>query len=183
MFTAKKTSSPGADAGEAARAPADDQEKTASSDTSSAHPSALAPNQGARPSGNQSAGSQRRIGELVGLPARSSTGGLLAEGETVRLGPGVRLKGELSGCGTLMIEGEAEVTAEKIRRLVITESGRAQGSVLAEEAEIAGHFSGTLFVARRLSIRATGRIDGTVRCGELEVAPGGRLMGTLLPAE
>lgn len=94
------------------------------------------------------------------------------------VGREIRLKGEITDCDLLVVEGtiEASIVA---RALEIAIGGSYTGSANAEEAEIAGRFSGELSVSGLLRVTARGRVDGTIRYGRLEVAAGGTLAGTL----
>ncbi len=94
------------------------------------------------------------------------------------VGRDIRLKGEITDCDLLVVEGtiEASIVA---RAMEIAIGGSYTGMANVEEAEIAGHFSGELSVSGLLRVTARGRVDGTLRYGRLEVAAGGTLSGTL----
>lgn len=94
------------------------------------------------------------------------------------VGREIRLKGEITDCDLLVVEGtiEASIVA---RAVEIAIGGSYTGSANVEEAEIAGRFSGELSVSGLLRVTARGRVDGTIRYGRLEVAAGGTLAGTL----
>jgi len=99
------------------------------------------------------------------------------------VGREIRLKGEITDCDLLVVEGTIEATIVA-RAMEIAINGSYTGTANVEEAEIAGHFSGELTVSGLLRVTARGRVDGALRYGRLEVAAGGTLSGTLsvLPA-
>jgi len=97
-------------------------------------------------------------------------------------GPGIKLKGEITGCDTLRIEGDVDGKVVA-RHLILCGSGTFLGTAEIDEAEIEGHFDGTLQVHGRLFVRSTGRASGTLSYGEIEVERGGKVMGDIAPEE
>ena len=93
-------------------------------------------------------------------------------------GPGVVLKGEISGCDMLRVEGSIEGTVVA-RQLVICPNGSFLGTAEIEEAEIEGKFDGTLNVKGRLFLRGTGQVSGTLSYGQIEVERGGEIVGDI----
>ena len=96
------------------------------------------------------------------------------------VGPGIKLKGEISGCDTFRIEGNFDGNA-KARQLVLCPGGNYLGTAEIEDAEIEGAFDGTLTVSGRLFLRSTGRISGTFSYGQLEIERGGEIAGQIAP--
>jgi cytoskeletal protein CcmA (bactofilin family) len=105
-----------------------------------------------------------------------STPGLKAPDGDLMACAGVKLKGEIASCDTLMVEGEVEAQL-KSRQLVVAQGGGFIGRAEVEDAEIAGRFEGTLHATGKLIIRRTGRLNGQVSYGQLEIEPGGELRG------
>lgn len=96
------------------------------------------------------------------------------------VGPGIKLKGEISGCDMFRIEGNFDGNA-KARQLVLCPGGNYLGTAEIEDAEIEGAFDGTLTVSGRLFLRSTGRISGTFSYGQLEIERGGEIAGQIAP--
>lgn len=65
------------------------------------------------------------------------------------------------------------------KRMDIMPSGHVKGEITVEEAEISGHFEGTLKVRGRLVIRGSASVIGTVEYGSLRVEPGAAIVGTM----
>lgn len=103
-----------------------------------------------------------------------------AEGRKVVIGKEIHIKGEISACDTLVVEGSLDCSVE-CRLLRITETGRFEGVALVEAAEIAGCMLGTLTVRDHLVIRPTGTVSGTVRYGRLAIEAGGEMWGDVAP--
>lgn len=92
------------------------------------------------------------------------------------VGPRIRLKGEVSNCDELIVEGHFEGKAAS-RRVRIAQGGSYEGEAEVETAEMSGAFDGALTVSDRLIIRASGRVSGTLRYHAIEIESGGRISG------
>ncbi len=94
----------------------------------------------------------------------------------LHVGKGLELKGKISSCDSLVIEGNVEAEIES-GSLTVSETGQVKGDAQVDEAEIEGLFEGTLEVKGCLIIRATGKVTGIVHYGQLMIDQGGRLIG------
>ncbi len=94
------------------------------------------------------------------------------------VGPGIRLKGEITDCDTLVVEGHVELSA-KSRLIEIAETGTVIGDIEVKTADVSGRFDGNLNVNERLTIRSTGRVSGTIRYNTIEIESGGRISGNV----
>jgi cytoskeletal protein CcmA (bactofilin family) len=104
------------------------------------------------------------------------------EGETGKrliVGKGIQLKGEITACDRLVVEGQVEVTMNATRTLEIKPSGHFIGSCEVEEADISGVYDGDLTVRGRLVVHHNGRVRGKICYGELELERGGQIAGEL----
>jgi cytoskeletal protein CcmA (bactofilin family) len=95
---------------------------------------------------------------------------------TLIVGRGIRVKGKIDACQSLVVEGrvEASLTADKLE---VMKDGTFTGSAEVERAEIAGAFDGTLTVRDQLSIKSGGRVSGTTRYGQIKIDAGGAISG------
>jgi len=100
------------------------------------------------------------------------------DSKRLTVGQGIRLKGEISNCDALIVEGNVEADLSQCRSISVGETGVFSGTVRVEEATIAGQFQGKLVVSGVLSIKKTGRVRGEVRYGALQVDAGGVLAGS-----
>ena len=98
---------------------------------------------------------------------------------TLIVGRDIALRGEITSCDRLVVEGNVEANLANCREIDIAERGLFKGSASIEEAEIRGRFEGTLTVRKRLFIRATGVVVGTIRYGQIEIERGGRFSGDI----
>ncbi len=104
-------------------------------------------------------------------PARPQNGNM-------SVGPGIQLKGEISNCTTLIVEGDVDATLDG-KALEIVQRGVFCGTARVESAEIKGRFEGDLTVSGLLRVESSGSVSGKLRYGQLEVAVGGNLSGEI----
>jgi cytoskeletal protein CcmA (bactofilin family) len=100
-----------------------------------------------------------------------------AEGKRLIVGREICVRGEITACDVLVVEGRVEASIAGSNLLEIAATGLFKGDAEIEHAEIAGRFEGNLTVRDRLFIAATGRVTGSVRYRRLEIALGGELIG------
>jgi cytoskeletal protein CcmA (bactofilin family) len=103
----------------------------------------------------------------------------IAETRRLMVGKDITLRGEITSCDKLVIEGNVDASMASGRELQLLKTGHFTGKVVVEEAEVAGEFSGDLTVKNRLIIRSQGRVSGDIRYGVLEVEKGGQLVGNI----
>ena len=133
---------------------------------------------------NSLSGVNAPIGPRVIAPQSSvstSTGdtnpaGSSQTGSKLTVGPNIKLKGEITDCDTLVVEGRVEATMNS-RVLQIAEGGAFIGTAEVDIAEIRGEFDGELTVREKLVIYATGKVSGKIRYGKLVIEEGGQLTG------
>ena len=99
-------------------------------------------------------------------------------GKVLIVGDGMRLKGEITACDRLVVEGHVEVSLNQTRSVEIGRKGRFVGSCEVEEAEVSGVYQGNLTVRGRLTVRASGQVGGEIAYGEIELERGGRIRKT-----
>jgi len=111
-------------------------------------------------------------------PMREPRSGAKEEQSRLLVGSGISLKGEVSNCAELVIEGsvDARVEASSFR---VSPGGNYSGECHVDTADIAGEFEGTLNCRERLIVRSTGKLKGVLRYGEVEIEAGGRIAGEI----
>lgn len=95
------------------------------------------------------------------------------------VGQGIQLRGEITACDRLVVEGEVEVMLNETRVLEIRPSGRFAGGCEVEEAVVSGIYEGDLIVRGRLTVREGGRVAGSISYGEIELERGAQIAGEL----
>lgn len=98
------------------------------------------------------------------------------------VGHDIHMKGEISTCDRLVIEGSVDATLKDVHTVELAQTGSFKGTAEIEDAEISGVFEGDLIVRGRLIIYATGKVSGSISYGEIEIERGGQISGTIQTA-
>jgi len=112
-------------------------------------------------------------------PASDAANEHTETGKRLIVGEGIQLKGEITACDRLVVEGEVEVTLNETRALEIKPSGKFTGSCEVDEADICGVYDGDLTVRGRLTVQTGGTVAGKICYGEIELQRGGQVAGEL----
>lgn len=89
-----------------------------------------------------------------------------------RINEGTKLKGDVHSKGFFRIDGEIEGNVNTPSKVVLGKTGRINGTLTCENADIEGTFEGNLDVSGTLTLRTTANISGDVVVGKLAVEPG-----------
>jgi cytoskeletal protein CcmA (bactofilin family) len=98
--------------------------------------------------------------------------------ETV-LGPGISIKGFLTGKGGVRIEGVFEGKVDIDGPLVIGEQGKVISEEIRAPSVVAGGTVQANVIADRVQVLRTGRVYGDVTTANLSTEEGGFLKGTI----
>ncbi len=96
----------------------------------------------------------------------------------LHIGPGTVLKGDITTCESLIVQGNLNGTVDA-SLMLLASGGVVDGTVNVQAAEVEGTFTGTLTVKGLLIVKGGGQIQGTVRYGELEIERGCQLNGDI----
>ena len=99
------------------------------------------------------------------------------DAKTLTVARDIELKGDITECDSLIVEGRIDATLNEARALEIARGGRFLGTAKVQTATISGRFDGDLEVQRELRITATGKVTGNVSYGRLEIEQGGEVFG------
>ncbi|MBO6783154.1 MAG: polymer-forming cytoskeletal protein [Alphaproteobacteria bacterium] len=99
------------------------------------------------------------------------------DAKTLTVARDIALKGDITECDSLVVEGRIDATLNEARALEIARGGRFTGTARVQTATISGRFDGDLDVARELRITASGKVTGNVTYGRLEIEQGGEVLG------
>lgn len=112
----------------------------------------------------------------------SAQNNVKANSRVLTVGNDILLKGEITTCDRLVIEGKVEATISDVNTVELAECGSFKGSANVVDAQISGLFEGDLIVTGRLVIYASGKVRGNISYGEIEIERGGELSGTIKAA-
>jgi cytoskeletal protein CcmA (bactofilin family) len=85
---------------------------------------------------------------------------------------GTIFTGDLESSGDFRIEGTVIGNLRTSAKVVIGKTGSIQGSLICQNADVEGKFSGNLEVQETLTLRSTSNLEGEVEIGKLAVEPG-----------
>ena len=92
---------------------------------------------------------------------------------------GVRLEGDFSSKGDVVIDGEVTGTVHTDSSLRIGETARIQADVSALSAVVAGEVQGNIRISDRLELLETSRVHGDIEAQVLSIAPGAEVNGRI----
>ena len=124
-----------------------------------------------------------------GEPLKTSTafpstdfhrGGTTAPQGVARLGPGLVLKGELSGTEDLYIESTIEgPISVGGHRVTVGPSGKVHGEVVAREAVVHGKVQGDMRAHDRVEIKRDGSVVGDLTTARIVIEDGAYFKGNI----
>jgi cytoskeletal protein CcmA (bactofilin family) len=115
---------------------------------------------------------------------RAAAGAPPVTGGELVIGRGIKVKGSVGTCRSLVVEGELDATVE-VESLRLLEAGLFEGAATVADAELSGRFDGRLTVEGRLRLKPSARVTGEIRYRRIVIEDGGELSGevTVLPSE
>lgn len=95
-----------------------------------------------------------------------------------RIVEGTYMKGEIKCESNLRIDGTFVGDINTKGRLVIGPSGKVEGNVQCQHADIEGLIDGKVAVQQLLTLKSTSRIEGDIMTDKLSIEPGAVFTGT-----
>lgn len=93
------------------------------------------------------------------------------------IGKGTIVNGSIETFGNIRVEGKVVGDIKTKSKAAFGNSSQVDGSVLAQNAEVAGHIAGTIEVTELLVLKATASIDGDIITNKLLVESGASFNG------
>lgn len=94
------------------------------------------------------------------------------------IGKGTILEGNIETFGNIRVEGKLIGNVKTKSKAAFGHSSQIEGNVLAQNAEIEGHVTGTVEITEVLILKATAVIDGDIVTNKLIVESGAAFNGT-----
>jgi len=94
-----------------------------------------------------------------------------------RIAKGTIVNGTIETFGHIRVEGRVVGDIKTKSKAAFGASSQVDGSVLAQNAEVAGHIKGTIEVSELLVLKATASIDGDIVTNKLLVESGASFNG------
>lgn len=98
------------------------------------------------------------------------------EAETI-IGPSVKVKGNFTGQGNIIIEGEVEGNIKTNKFLLVGNRAIITASIDAGEAKIGGTINGNINIKGYLEVTASARINGDINVAEISIERGALING------
>ncbi len=107
-----------------------------------------------------------------------STGKETADTGSINLiGNGTVIEGDIKANGDIRIDGTLTGSVSTKGKLVVGPSGKIEGEVNCQNADISGNINGKVVVAELLSLKATAKVNGDITTGKLAIEPGALFTG------
>lgn len=97
----------------------------------------------------------------------------------VTIGPTANFKGDLECDGIVRVEGTFQGSIRTPSNVIITEKGRVDAHIDAQNVSVSGQAKGTIVAKGRLEILSTGRVWADVTVSSFLLDDGGKLHGGL----
>jgi cytoskeletal protein CcmA (bactofilin family) len=94
------------------------------------------------------------------------------------IGKGTSVEGDLNTVGNIRIEGDVKGNVTCQAKIALGQSSYVEGTVLAQNAEIAGEIQGSIEVAELLILRPSAVIHGDIVTNKLVVESGATFNGS-----
>jgi len=94
------------------------------------------------------------------------------------IGNGTQLTGDIKSNGDFRIDGQLKGTITVKGKLVIGHSGKIDGTIDCQNADISGEVKGKINVTELLTLKATARINGDIITGKIAIEPDAQFTGT-----
>jgi cytoskeletal protein CcmA (bactofilin family) len=97
----------------------------------------------------------------------------------VTVGPTASIKGDLECDGIVKIDGIYQGSIKTVSNVIITEKGRVDAHIEAENVSVSGQAKGSIVAKGRLEILSTGKVWADVTVSSFLLDDGGKLHGGL----
>lgn len=91
---------------------------------------------------------------------------------------GTMIKGEIQSDGNIRIDGSVEGTLQCKGKVVVGPTGKIEGDIVCQNANISGEIRAKLNVSELLTLQTTARLYGDITTGKLAIEPGAVFTGT-----
>ena len=95
-----------------------------------------------------------------------------------KISEGTRIVGDIISKGGFRIEGDIEGNVKTDGRVVVGRTGSIKGTLVCDNADFEGKFSGKMTIKDTLSLKSSAQIEGEVVIGKLSVEPGANFNAT-----
>ncbi len=102
-----------------------------------------------------------------------------AESTSVNLiGAGTTIEGDVTTSGDIRIDGSLSGSIKVKGKLVLGVSGKVDGEVICQNADLSGSLNGKIEVSELLSLKASAKLTGDIFTNKIAVEPGATFSGS-----
>jgi cytoskeletal protein CcmA (bactofilin family) len=102
-----------------------------------------------------------------------------SDGSSVNLiSVGTTITGDIKSNGDFRIDGILKGTLSVKGKLVVGSSGKIEGEVECQNADVSGEIKGKINVSELLMLRASAKINGDIFTGKIAIEPEAQFTGT-----
>lgn len=94
------------------------------------------------------------------------------------IGNGTIIKGDIESNGDFRIDGELTGTIRTKGKVVIGATGKVDGEIICQNADVEGIANANMTVAELLTLKATAKLNGDVSTSKLAIEPGAQFLGS-----
>jgi len=94
------------------------------------------------------------------------------------LGNGTTIRGDIKSNGDFRIDGHLIGSIHSKGKVVIGTSGKVEGEVICQNADISGNLDAKIVVLDLLTLKASARITGDIFTSKLAIEPGAKFTGS-----
>lgn len=91
---------------------------------------------------------------------------------------GTTIKGEVQSSGDFRIDGILNGTIKASGKVVVGSTGKVDGEITCQNAEIEGELKAKIIVKELLSLKSSSKLKGEIITSKLSIEPGAILTGT-----
>lgn len=106
--------------------------------------------------------------------------GAIADRVVARFGPGLQVKGEISGSEDLVIDGLVEGSVQlEGKKLMIGTTAKVTADVVAGELVVSGNLKGNVRAKNRIEIKRNGSLSGDLTTAQIVIEDGAYFKGSV----
>jgi cytoskeletal protein CcmA (bactofilin family) len=94
------------------------------------------------------------------------------------IGNGTSLVGEIKSNGDFRIDGNLKGNIEVKGKLVVGATGKIEGEIICQNADISGEIKGKINVGELLTLKSSARLAGDIVTGKIAIEPEAQFTGT-----
>ena len=95
-----------------------------------------------------------------------------------QIAKGTRIQGDIKTEGVLRIDGTLVGSIDSTGKVVVGPSGKIEGSIRCNSANISGEVKAKVFVKELLTLQASAKLKGEITTGKLAIEPGAVFSGS-----